>query len=497
MAFVLLGIRVFAAAEEPNQPATPSKHAKAIVISCRGMIDDGLYQSLKRRTGQALDGNIDYVIYEISTYGGRVDSADDIAKYLIHDVSPRARTVAYVATEAISAGAMISVSCEDIIMRENTTIGDCAPIMMEGKLEGVEREKSESFIRAAFQRAAEANNYPPALLKAMVTQQVEVYRVKNLNTGEMEFFDGEQVPIDANEWDLKNKKLIDSKDTILTLTASQAHEYGVARAVVKDVSGVLAFLEERDGVTFDGVIATLETNWSEEMVRWLNAPAVTGILFMIGLLGIYMELQTPGLGLPGLVAVIAFLVLFGSKYLIGLANYVEIALFFVGLVLLAIEIFLIPGFGLTGIAGIILIIAGLFGMLLPNSPGEIPWPRVEMEWDMLRIGALSLAGGFAGFLLIALLLARYLPQSRLFSGLILSPPGPASQDTVSMTAPPEHSVELKIGLEGEVLTPLRPAGKAGFAAAVVDVVAQAEFLEKGTRVRIVAIHGNRVVVKAC
>lgn len=496
VSFVLLGIRVLAAVGEPNLPAESPRQAKAVIISCRGMIDDGLYQSIKRRTRQALDAGASYIIYEISTYGGRADSADNISKYFIHDVGPHARTVAYVTTEAISAGAMISVSCRDIIMRENTTIGDCAPILLEGKLEGVEREKSESFIRAAFQRAAEANNYPPALLKAMVTQQIEVWQVRNLQTGKLEFFEGEQLPADANQWDIKNKKLIDSKDTILTLTANQAEEYGVARAIVKDSAGVLSFLENRDNVTFVGNLLTLETNWSEEMVRWLNSPTVTGILFMIGLLGIYIELQTPGIGLPGLVALIAFLVLFGSKYLIGLANYVEIAVFFVGVILLAIEIFLIPGFGITGILGIIFIIAGLFGMLLPNDPGQIPWPRVDMEWDMLRTGALSLAGGFTGFLIIAIVLARYLPRFRAFSGLILTPPDLGGIEAVSMTAPPEHRIDLAVGLQGEVLTPLRPAGKAKFGEAVVDVVAQAEFLEKGTRVQIAAVHGNRVVVKS-
>jgi len=497
VAFVLLGIRVLAATEEPNQPAGTRKTAKATVISTKGVIDDGLYHSIRRRTEQALEDGATYVIYEIGTYGGRADSADDISKFFIHDVSPRARTVAYVVTEAISAGAMISVSCNDIVMRESTTIGDCAPILLEGKLEGVEREKSESFIRAAFQRAAEANHYPPALLKAMVSQQVEVYRVKNLETGQMEFLEGDRMPVDANVWDLKNKELIDSKDTILTLTANQAQEYNVARAVVKDLAAVVTFLEQRDNVTFENAPAILETNWSEEMVRWLNSPTVTGILFMVGLLGIYMELQTPGIGLPGLVAALAFLILFGSKYLIGLANYVEIAVFFVGLVLLAVEIFVLPGFGIAGVLGIIFIVAGLFGMLLPNSPGQIPWPRFDFEWNMLRNGLMSLGIGFAGFVVIALILARYLPKSRAFSGLVLAAPGPAAQEAVSMTAHPEQPVELKAGDEGEVLTPLRPSGKATFASAVVDVVAQAEFLKKGQKVRIVAIHGNRVVVKAC
>jgi membrane-bound serine protease (ClpP class) len=158
-------------------------------------------------------------------------------------------------------------------MLENTTIGDCAPIALGAKLEGVEREKVESFTRAAFMRAAEANNYPAALLKAMVTMQTEVYKVKKLQTGKYEFFESDDLPKDPNEYDLDNKKRIVKDDELLTLTASEAFEYGIARAKVKDRAGALGFLAKRDGVTFVGEPIVLKTNWSEEMVRWVNSPA--------------------------------------------------------------------------------------------------------------------------------------------------------------------------------------------------------------------------------
>ena len=328
------------------------------------------YKSIRRRTQTALDWGATYLIYEISTYGGLVTAADDISKYFILNVGKKAHTVAYVTTEAISAGAMISVSCQDIIMLENTTIGDCAPIIISpgAKLEGVEREKQESFIRAAFDRAAEANGYPQALLRAMVTMQIEVYRLKNLTTGEYEFFESVRLPKDANEYELDNKELIVEKDKILTLTASSAFEYGIARTVVKDRAGVLEFLSKRDGVTFAGETNVLETLWSEEMVRWLNSPAVMGVLIMLAMLGVYIELNTPGVGLPGLVAVICIVIIIGSKYLTGLANWVEVALFVIGVLLLMVELFVLPGFGIAGFAGILCILAGLFGMLVKNPP---------------------------------------------------------------------------------------------------------------------------------
>jgi membrane-bound serine protease (ClpP class) len=219
------------------------------------MIDDGLAKSIERRTAIALAEEADYLIYEIDTYGGMVQSAVDISDDLI-ELGREAHTVVYINTKAISAGAMISVSCQDIIMRDSATIGDCAPVMLGGKLEGVEREKIESFIRGIFERAAETNGYPAAVLKAMVTMQTEVYRVQNLEKSReegkqvFEFFETDDVPKDPNRYDLENKVLEVSSDELVTLTASKAFEWGVARALVQDRAGVLEFLAKRDGVTF-------------------------------------------------------------------------------------------------------------------------------------------------------------------------------------------------------------------------------------------------------
>lgn len=486
---------------EPNE-ASPAQTptVEAAVIICHGMIDDGLLESIKRRSELAVENGAEYLIFEIETYGGLVKSADDIAKYLILDIGKRVRTVAYVTTEAISAGAMISVSCQDIVMLENTTIGDCAPIMLGGKLEGVEREKSESFIRGTFDRAAKANGYPQALLRAMVSMQIDVYKVKNLKTGEYEFVEGVRLEeMDPNEYDLDKKKLIVEDDKLLTLTASDAVEYGVARAQVKDLQGVLDFLAEQDGVIFVGEPVVFKTNWSEEMVRWVNSPAVMAVLVMLAMLGAYIELSSPGVGLPGLVAVVCVVTIVGSKYLIDMANWVEVLILVVGVLLLMVEVFVIPGFGVAGFLGIMCILGGLFGMLVRNPPGEVPWPDSEIEWDMFADGAIGLLAGFAGFVALAWLIARYLPKIPFLRGLILSPAAaaPGGGIGVSMTSPPSSEAKsVEIGQQGEVVSPLRPAGKVRFAEAIVDVVAEAEFLKNGVSVEIIEIHGNRVVVRA-
>ena len=494
---VLLAAALAAELEDANEQELAT--TKAAVIVCKGLIDDGLYKSMQRRTQIALDEGAEYLIYEIGTYGGLLQSGDDISKYLILDIGKKAHTVAYITTEAISAGAMISVSCEDIIMLENTTIGDCAPMAIGTKLEGVEREKTESFTRAAFSRAAGANGYPEPLLKAMVTMQIEVYRVKNLQSDEYEFFETEYLPKDANEYDLDNKELIVKEDELLTLTASKAFEYGIARAVVGDQQGVLDFLAERDGVSFVGEPMMLETNWSEEMVRWLNSPAVMAVLVMLAMLGVYVEFNTPGIGLPGLVAVISVAIIIGSKYLVGLANWVEVALFVVGLLLLMVEFFVLPGFGIAGFSGIVCILLGLFGMLIKNPPDKVPWPQSQFDWELFNSGVLGLVIGFVGFIVLAWALTRYLPRLAVLSGLILIPTAAKKGDEfeVNLTVPPaSKTVSVNIGDRGEVVSALRPTGKAEFGDAIVDVVAEAEFLDKETEVEIIEIQGNRVVVRA-
>ncbi len=488
-----------AAPAEPNETGQKATSVKAAVIVCKGLIDDGLYKSIRRRSQLAIDAGATYLIYEIGTYGGLLQSADDISKYFILDVGKKVHTVAYIATEAISAGAMISVSCKDIIMLENTTIGDCAPIAIGGKLEGVEREKAESFTRAAFMRAAEANGYPPALLKAMVTMGTKVYEVKNLQTGQYEFLDEQQLAEDANSYDVDNKELVVKDTEILTLTATKAYEYGIARAKVADRAGALAFLAQRDGVTFAGEPIVLRTNWSEEMVRWVNSPAVMAVLVLLALLGVYIEFNSPGVGLPGLVAVICFVIIVGSKYLVGMANWVEVAIFIVGVLLLLLEIFVLPGFGVAGVLGVICIVFGLFGMLVKNTPGELPWPRTAPDWEVFQKNLYGLLGGFAAFVIGMPIIARYLPKIPVARRLVLA--GPAGPVEIGIRAggavaePLPQEPPVQPGQEGMSLSQLRPAGKAEFGNMRLDVVSAGELIEAGRRIVVEVVEGNRIVVR--
>ena len=481
-------------AEGEKLPERPAEVKTAALIDCHGMIDEGLYKSIVRRSQEAIKAGADYIFYDIQTYGGWVDSADDISKFLIHDVAPKAHTVAYISKEAISAGAMVSVSCKDIIMRTSTTIGCSAPIIMGKTLGGAEREKDESFVRSVFSRAAEANGYPEALLKAMVTREIEVWQVKNKATGKMEYFDSDFLPADPNRYDLKDKKLIDKDDELVTLTDSKAYEYGIARAIVKDLDGAMAFLAERDGVVFKEEVLTIEMLWSENMVRWLTSPTVVSILVMGVLLGIYVELNTPGLGLPSLVAVACLVILVGSHYLAGMANWIEIAVLIVGILLLLVEIFIIPGFGIAGFLGITFILVGLFGMFVRNSPGEIPWPKDPVSWQGATDGMFAVGVGFLAFLAAAFVLTKYLDRIPFLKTLVLK--ASLAKIDAAVDAAENSAVVFTAGQSGTTISTLRPAGKARFGKQIADVVTRGEFVSEGTAVKILEVHGNRIVVQA-
>jgi len=304
----------------------------------------------------------------------------------------------------------------------------------------------------------------------MVSRHIEVYSVKNLQTKQLEFFETKNIPTDSNAYDIEGKKLVVGTDEILTLTAEDATEYGISRTEVSE---------------------------SEQMVRWINSPAVMGILIMLAMLGVYMELNTPGLGLPGLVAVICIVIIVGSKFLAGMANWVEIAIFVTGILLLLVEIFVIPGFGIAGLTGIFFIILGGFGMLVKNAPDQLPLPRPEFGgWEPILDGLVGVSAGLAGFVVLAVLLARYMPKVAFLSGLSIEPAPKGGNRPISMTKEPESEAgNLEVGQGGIADSILRPAGQVKFGNAIVDVVAQGEYVQKGENVEIIEIHGNRVVVR--
>jgi membrane-bound serine protease (ClpP class) len=197
--------------------------------------------------------------------------------------------------------------------------------------------------------------------------------------------------------------------------------------------------------------------------------------------------------LPGLLAAVCLVILVGSRYLVGMANWIEIAVLIAGIVLLLAEIFVIPGFGVAGIMGIACIVIGLFGMFVRNAPGEIPWPQNPVSWQDTTDGLFAVAVGFVLFLAAAVVLTKYLDRIPFLRQFVLRavPVKGTERDTISGGV-----AVFSVGQRGTAISVLRPAGKAIFGDHLADVVTHGEFIVKDTPVRILEVEGNRIVVGA-
>jgi len=217
---------------------------------------------------------------------------------------------------------------------------------------------------------------------------------------------------------------------------------------------------------------------------------------MVAMLAIYVELNSPGLGLPGAVAVLALVILFGSKFLIGMANWWEIAVFVIGLGLLILEIFVIPGFGIAGISGVLLILFSLVAMMVSNPPGDLPVPSAPFEKEMFEKQFLWTVAGFIFFVVIAYFFGRYFHRMPITNRLVLqAPTDSATVRSGGQAAPAPTMPPVKIGQTGVALSSLRPSGNAKFGPFRLTVVTRGELIEAKRNIRVVAIEGNSIIVK--
>jgi membrane-bound serine protease (ClpP class) len=384
------------------------------------------------------------VLLDINTFGGRVDAAVAMRDALLN--SP-VRTIAFVNQRAISAGALIALACNTLIMTTGGTIGAAAPVVGGGSGETQPAdEKSVSYVRSEFRATAETRNRPPELAEAMVDADVAIAGV------------------------IEQGKL-------LTLTTSQALEHKVADLSADTLDAALAAA----GLPGAEVRRARQT-WAETFVRFLTHPVVSSLLMTIGLLGLIVEIRTPGFAVPGTVGLISLGLFFWGHWIVQLAGWEELLLVAVGVLLLALELFVIPGITVAGVAGIIALVAGL-GMTLVGAGATVS----------AMIGAL---GRVAISILIAIAgsaaLFRLLPSLPFGRRLVLETGMDATQGYVS--AP--ESDRRWLGRTGTALSPLRPAGIADIDGARVDVVSDGGFIDVGTPIEVTRVDGNRIVVRA-
>ncbi len=506
-----LGAMLLLMVSGPISADQPRAARQIAVVPIEGVINDVLARSIERRVAEARAAGATTIVFQLNTPGGLVTSALSISRS-IKSLPKEIHTVAWVKNEALSAGALISVACREIVMSSASTIGDCAPIMISpvGGLEELgdaERAKAESPVLQDFRDSAARNGYDALLCRAMVSVGEEVWWIERINGGERRFVDTAEKKrlIDAVEegqraWRLATSYLdpvsgaectliqpIDNATQLVTLSQSEAVAFGLASAIVSDEAGL------REHILPQASVVRYEISAWEHFALWLNSPLVRGIVFVIMIVGAYIEFQSPGLLIPGGVALLALGVFLGAPYAAGLADIWTIILLVLGVVLLAVEIFILPGFGVAGIAGIVLILGSLLGTFIPREPGAplFSVPNMQATWDALKTGILVLSTSLIASSVGIVLLARYLPQLAVSRGLISSNPN-------EPTTPPVVSSEL-VGLEGDVgvvVAPLRPGGLARFGAHVIEVHSQGDYIDNGTRVQVLRREGMTVYVRS-
>lgn len=386
----------------------------------------------------------DLVILELDTYGGAVNDADDIRTRMLEFEKP---ILVFINKDAASAGALISIACDSIYMAPGASIGAATVVVATGE---AAPDKYQSYMRSIMRSTAEATGRDPQIAEAMVDQTIE---------------------IDS----------ITKEGNVLTFSTSEAIKYNFCEAEVKSVEDIL----ERNGIEKYEIVE-FELNLSERIIRIFLNPFVSGILILVIIGGIYFELQTPGVGFPILASLIAAVFYFVPYYLNGLAANWEIIVFFVGIILLLLEVFVIPGFGVAGLGGIVLIVGSLVLVMLNNDYFDFSFVHAG---DITKAAATTLSGMLAAILLMFFGGVR-LTQTNVFKRISLEDTQKRSEGYTSNFD--QHSY---MGMQGTAFTVLRPSGKIFVDGELKDAFTRGEFIEKDKKVEVIDESGTSLKVK--
>ena len=427
-------------------PPARATQARPIVyvVPIDGMIDLGLAPFLQRVLTEAGRDSAAAVVLEINTFGGRLDAAVTMRDALL--ASP-VRTVAFIDRRAISAGALISLASERIAMADGGTIGAATPVQIAepgGPAAPVD-EKSVSYVRKEFRATADARNRPPLVAEAMVDADVEI------------------------------PGLIE-KGKLLTLTTDEALAQRVADFRANSLDDVLGQL----GLS-GADVRRASPNWAERLVRLITSPILSSILLSVAMLGIFIEIRTPGFGVPGALGIASLALVLGGHWLVELAGWEEVLLIGAGLALIALEIFVIPGFGVAGVAGIVAVLAGL----------TMSFVGAGATAGIIGAALARVVVSAAVAVVASIFLLRLVPRLPFGRSLMLETELDADEGYASTPA----TDAVWLGRVGRAISPLRPAGFAEIDGQRVDVVSDGELIEPGTPVVVARVDGNRIVVR--
>jgi membrane-bound serine protease (ClpP class) len=495
LVFVLLGLLAAgsAVAQTPDMAASKA----AWIIPIQGDIDQSMAIFVRREARKALDAGAAFIIFEIDTFGGRVDSALQITSFITSIKNARTIAWVHVGGESMgvswSAGALIAFSCADIYMAPGTSMGAAAPVTLsaDGASEGA-GEKTVSAVRSQMAALAERNNHPVNLALGMVDYDVELWEVEvDGETRVLTLAELERLEKDTS---VRTERIaeISPRGKLLSLSGGEAFRYGLVRALIDDRTSLLTAI----GST--GEIGESVPSATDGIISFLTSGAVQTILIVLGIVMIFLEINTPGFGIPGVVAIIAFAIVFGSGAMLGKVGSLEIILFLLGVGFLAVEIFILPGFGVMGILGLMLI-----GLSLVLSMQDFVVPRFEWEWTLLgrnavvvAIGILAAIAGIAGITLLGSKIWIF-DRLTLKTRITETAGGPLSADVPGTIEPIEGTPDYGnlVGRIGVAVTTLRPSGRVEIDGEVYSAEADGSFVDPGRGVKVTRVRGSTITVR--
>src|SRR6184192_166339 len=448
-------------AAETTQAREVIHKGDVVVVPLRGEVSPSLLMFLRRAEKAAESSGASAIIFEMDTYGGRLDSAAEITNVLNRATIP---TYTFINSNAGSAGSLIALATQRIYMAPVSAIGAAAPVLPTGQdLPATERDKTISYWSALIRSSALRNGHNPDVGEAFMNKDKEV------KIGD---------------------RVIHPKGTLLTLNGQEATERINGKPLLADgIADSIVDLRQKAGLK--GNIVSLNPSGFEQLALWITALAP--LLLLGGIIGAYLEFKIPGASLPGIISAICFALFFLGHYLAGLAGWEAVALFVLGLSLVIIEILFFANSTIVfGVLGVLLMLASMLWAMIDRYPEQPLLPTGQMLAVPLRNLFIALVSAA----IVIALLARSLPRTsvyRRFALMTANPPGP------SLAGIPREfatAIDLSPGTEGISLSILRPSGKARFVDQIIDVVTQGEFIPSNTSITVVRRDGMRVVVKA-
>lgn len=541
-----------AGADVPTAVPAFRRAERVAVLSVHGVIDQITLMSLERRVKEAIEQGAAAIVFDIDTPGGRVDSARDIEHLIKNDAG--VNTVAWINTDAFSAGTLIALACREIVVHPTATWGDCAPIAIGTAgliaMPAAERAKQEGPLRASVVDSARRNGYDERLVEAFIAVGVELWMLENTDTGERIFVDraeyrrvfdeeppqnitsatppgsgrGQQVlpffdqhlrdtmldgPAPTEE---QMRESIEEAQRLPSprklLTSADRDDWTLISQVISNDK--LLVVDSRDSINFGLANATIaneqelkaffgattltrmDESWSEQLVRFMISGWVRTLLILLFVVCAVIEFALPGTGVFGIVAAVTLLLLIGAPFLAGMAQWWEILLIVGGMALIAIEVFILPGLGVAGVSGVVCVLVGVVGTFVT---GDVQSVQGQNE---LYVGLAATAGGIIAGGIAIWLLARHLYDAPFFQKFILSGAGEHEAAAAAAVAASSSSTAHVVQPDdsGTADTDLRPSGRAFINGRMIDVVTSGGYVKAGTRVVVTAVDRYRIEVEA-